>query len=60
LFGDSNHGLAGQAVEEAVGNGRMEGAIAGEEDVGAGAFGDAAQPVQHHGIGVALLLGLVL
>jgi hypothetical protein len=31
-----------------------------EEDVGAGAFGDAALPVQHHRVGVAAALGAVL
>ena len=31
-----------------------------EEDVGAGAFGDTALPVEHHGVGIAAPLGAVL
>ena len=60
FLGQRNHRLAGDAVEEAVGDRRMDGAVAREEDVGAGAFGHAALPVQHHGVGIALLLRLVL
>ena len=55
-----DHRLTGDAVEEAVGDRRVDGAVAGEEDVGAGAFGHAALPVEHHRVGIALLLGLVL
>ena len=32
----------------------------GEEDVGAGAFGDAPLPIEHHGVGVAAPLGAML
>ena len=60
FLGERDHRLAGDAVEEAVGQWRVKGAVAGEEDVGARAFGDAALPVEHHGVGIALLLGPVL
>ena len=38
-----HHGLAGDAVEEAVGDRRVERAVRHEEDIGAGAFGDVAR-----------------
>ena len=38
----------------------MDHAAFGEENIGAGAFGHAALPIQHHGIGIALALGAVL
>jgi hypothetical protein len=51
---------AGDAGKEAVGDRRVDLAVLDEEDVGAGAFGDAALPVEHHGVGIALALGLCL
>ena len=48
------------AVEETVGDRRVNFAVLDEENVRAGAFGDAAFPVQHHGVGIAFALGPVL
>ena len=51
--GELDHRLTRQAVEEAIGGRRVEDAVLDEEDVGARAFGDAALPVEHEGVGVA-------
>ena len=37
--------------EEAIGDRGVDLAVLDEEDIGAGAFGDPALPVEHHGIG---------
>ena len=42
------------------GDRRMDLAVGDEEDVGAGAFRDAALPVQHQGVGIAFALRLML
>ena len=42
------------------GVGRVDHPVPDEEDVGAGRLGDIAAPVEHHGVGEALLLGGVL
>ena len=60
LLRQRDHGLPRDAVEEAVGDRRVDLAVLDEEDVGAGAFGDAALPVEHHGVGIAFALGAVL
>src|SRR5207237_2983892 len=60
LAREGDHRLPGDAVEKAVGNRRVDFAVVDEEDVGAGALGDAALPVEHHGVGIALALGDVL
>ena len=52
--------LAGDAVEEAVGDRRVNLTVFHEENIGSGAFSDAPFPIQHHGVGVAFALGLVL
>ena len=59
-LGEVDHGAARDAVEEAVGLGRVDGAVLDEEDVGAGAFGDVALEVEHQRVGVAGPLGAVL
>ena len=38
----------------------MNPAVPAEENIGAGAFGDPALPVEHHGVGIAAPLGPVL
>ena len=38
----------------------MDFAVLDEKDIGAGALGDAAFPIQHHGVGIAAALGAVL
>ena len=48
-----DHRLPRDAVKEAVGDRRVDLAVLDEEDVGAGAFGDAALPVEHHRVGIA-------
>ena len=55
-----DHGRARDAGEEAIGDRGVDLAVFDEEDVGAGAFGDAALPVEHHGVGIAALFGAVL
>ena len=42
------------------GVGRVQHAVLDEEDVGAGALGDPAAPVEHQRIGIARALGAVL
>src|SRR5262245_27197079 len=59
-FGELDRGLPRDAVEKAVGDRGVDLAVLDEEDVGAGALGDAALPVEHHGVRIALALGLVL
>src|SRR5207253_2301594 len=51
---------AGDAIKEAISDWRVNLAVPDEENVGAGAFRDAALPVQHHGIGIPFALGDVL
>ena len=51
LLGELDHRLPGDAVEEAVGDRRVQLAVLDEEDVGAGALGDAALPVEHQRVG---------
>src|SRR5262249_2416162 len=60
LLRQLNDGAAGDAVEEAVGDRRVDLAVPDEKDVGAGAFRDAALPIQHHRVGIAFALGDVL
>src|SRR5208282_2201164 len=55
-----DRGRARYAGEEAIGGRCMDFAVLDEEDVGAGTFGDAALPVEHHGIGIASLFGAML
>src|SRR5262249_56793460 len=50
-------GAAGDAIEEAIRNRRMNLSVPDEEKVCAGAFRDAALPVQHHGIRITFSLG---
>ena len=54
-LGQLDRGPPRDAVEEAIGDRRMDLAVLDEEDVGAGALGHAALPVQHHGVGIAFL-----
>ena len=60
LLRQHDRGGARDAGEEAVGDRRVDLAVLDEEDVGAGAFGDAALPVEHHGVGIAFALGAML
>ena len=60
FFASADYRLPGDAVEEAIGDGRVDLAVLDEEDVGAGAFGNAALPVEHHRVGIALALGAML
>ena len=55
--GERDHGRARDAGEEAIGDRGVDLAVTHEKDIGAGAFGDAALPVEHHGVGIAALLG---
>jgi hypothetical protein len=55
----ADHGLPGDAVEEAVGLGRVHLAVLDEEDVGARRLGDIAAIVEER-VGIALGLGRVL
>ena len=52
----SDYRLAGDAVEEAVWRGRVQGAILDEEHVRTRALGNIAAIVQHHGVGIAVFL----
>src|SRR3954452_24317234 len=54
--GEVHHGRAGDAGQEAIGDRRVNLAVLDKEDIGAGAFGHAALPVQYHRIGIALAL----
>ena len=60
LLGQADDGAPRDAVEEAVRRRRVQHAVLDEEDVGARAFGDAAAPVEHQGVGIAHALGAVL
>jgi uncharacterized membrane protein len=55
-----DHGLAGDAVQEAVGLRGVHLAVLDEEDVGAGRLGHVAAIVEHHRVRTALRLGRVL
>src|SRR5262245_45374230 len=59
-LGELDRGLAGDAVQETVGDRRVNLAVLDEEDIGASALGDAALPVEHHGIRIAFTFCLVL
>jgi DNA-binding MarR family transcriptional regulator len=60
LLRQRNDRLTGDAVQETIGDRSVDGAVADEEDVGASAFRHTALPIQHHSIGIALLLRFVL
>src|SRR3546814_13364325 len=55
-----DHRLPGQAVEEAVGRRRVEGAVLHEKRICAGAFGHLSAPVEHQRVVIAARLRLVL
>jgi hypothetical protein len=59
-LGDGDHRAAGDAVQEAVGLGRVQHAVLDEEHVGAGRLGHIAAIVEHHRVGITVLLGGVL
>src|SRR6185369_3774494 len=60
LARERDYRLPRDAVEEAVGERRVDLAVLDEEDVGAGAFSDATLPVEHHRVGIAAAFGAVL
>ena len=55
-----DHRLARDAVEEAVGDRRVDRAVLHEQHIRAGAFGDTALPVEHQRVGIAAPLRAVL
>ena len=55
-----HRGCAGDAGQEAIGDGRVDFTVLDEENVGAGAFGDAALPVEHQRVGEAAPFGAML
>ena len=59
-FGALDHGLPGNAVEEAVRGRGVQRTILDEENVGTRALSDVAAPVEHDRVVEALRLGLVL
>src|SRR5438445_13789348 len=58
--GELDRRAPGYAVEEAIRDRGVDAAIFDEKDIGAGAFGDLSAPVEHHRVGIALALSLVL
>ena len=57
---EADDGLARDAVQEAVGDGRVDLPAAGEEDVGARPFRHLPAPIEHQRIGIARPLGAML
>ncbi|MNF98892.1 hypothetical protein D3C84_817690 [compost metagenome] len=58
--GEFDHGLPGDAVEKTVRHRRVQRPALDEEHIGAGGFSDMATPVEHQGVVVAVVLGVVL
>ena len=60
-FGKPDHGLAGDAIEEAIGNRGVQGAfLVDEEHIGTRRLGDVAAVIKHQRILKTLFLGLML
>ena len=57
FFGKLDNTLAGNAVQEAIRDWRMDLAALREENIRAGAFCHATLPIEHHRIGIAFTLG---
>src|SRR5205823_13675669 len=60
LARQSDDGLPGEAVEEAIRRWGVQFAVDDEKDVGAGALGQLAAPVEHQRVVATLRLSLVL